>query len=37
MFRPFGFIAPNTKLFDFPIFLFLAYLMKVIPDTRRAH
>ena len=27
----------NVKLFDFPIFRFSAYLMKVIPETRRAH
>jgi hypothetical protein len=35
---PFGFIAPKMlKLFGFPIFLFWAYLMKVIPEMRRAH
>jgi hypothetical protein len=28
--RPFGFIAPKTKLFGFPVFRFWAYLMKVI-------
>ena len=27
----------NFKLFDFPIFLFWAYLMNVIPKRRRAH
>jgi len=27
----------NFKLFGFPIFQFLAYLMKVIPDTYHAH
>jgi len=25
------------KLFGFPIFRFWAYLMKVIPETHRAH
>ena len=29
--------SQNFKLFGFPIFLFLAYLMNVFPDTRRAH
>ena len=38
LFMPFGFIAPKTWLFGFPVFfLFWAYLMKVIPETRRAH
>jgi hypothetical protein len=27
----------NFKLFGFPIFRFWAYLMEVIPETRRAH
>jgi hypothetical protein len=27
----------NFKLFAFPIFRFWAYLVKVIPETRRAH
>jgi len=27
----------NFKLFGFPIFRFWAYLMKVIPETRRVH
>ena len=29
--------SQSFKLFGFPIFLFLAYLMKVIPEMRRAH
>jgi hypothetical protein len=38
LFRPFCFIAPqNFKLFGFPIFPLWAYLMKVFPETRRAH
>jgi hypothetical protein len=32
LFRPVGF-----KLFGFPAFQLWAYLMKVIPETRRAH
>jgi hypothetical protein len=36
LFRSFSFIAPkNFKLFCFPIFRFWAYLMKIIPETRR--
>ena len=31
----FGFIAPT--IIDFPIFLFWAYLTKVIPETRGGH
>jgi hypothetical protein len=30
-------IAPKTKLIGFSIFRFSEYLMKVIPETRRAH
>jgi hypothetical protein len=31
-------LLPNTfKLFGFPIFRFWAYLIKVIPETRRGH
>jgi hypothetical protein len=26
-----------NKLFGFPIFRFWAYLIKIIPETRRAH
>ena len=38
LFKLFGFIAfQNFKLFGFPIFPFWAYLMVVIPETRRAH
>jgi hypothetical protein len=34
----FGFIAPkNVNYMAFQSFNFLAYLMKVIPETRRAH
>jgi hypothetical protein len=29
--------SQNFKLFGFLIFRFWAYLMKVIPETRRAH
>jgi hypothetical protein len=29
--------SQNFKLFGFPIFRFWAYLMQVIPETRRAH
>ena len=36
--RPFILSLPNTfELFCFPIFRFWAYLMKVIPETRRTH
>jgi hypothetical protein len=35
-FRIFGLLLPKTfKLFGFPIFLYWAYMMKVIPETRR--
>jgi hypothetical protein len=27
----------SNELFSFPMFLLWAYLMKVIPETRRAH
>jgi hypothetical protein len=38
LFRSFWFYcSQNFKLFGFPIFLFLAFLFKVIPQTRRAH
>ena len=38
LFRPFGFLPPNTfKLFGVTILQFLAYLMKVIPKRRRAY
>ena len=38
LFRPFRFYcSQNFKLFGFPIFRFWAYLMKVIPEMRRAH
>ena len=30
-------LSSNFKLFDFPIFQFWAYLMEVIPETRRAY
>jgi len=30
-------LLQHIKLFGFPIFRFCAYLMKVIPETRRAH
>ena len=30
-------LSSNFKLFDFPIFRFWAYLMEVIPETRRAY
>jgi hypothetical protein len=37
LFMPFGFIAPKTGLFGFPIFFdFERHLMKVIPERRRA-
>ena len=29
--------SQNFKLFGFPIFQIWAYLMKVVPETRRAH
>ena len=35
LFRPFGFIAPKTLYYL--AFQFWAYLMNVIPETRRAH
>jgi hypothetical protein len=39
LFGPFGFIAPKdfTIIFFLQIFWFRAYLMKVIPETSRAH
>ena len=38
MLRAFGFIAPPQKknLFDLSIFQFVAYHMKIIPETRHA-
>jgi hypothetical protein len=32
-----GFINYKLRLFGFPTFRLLAYLMMVIPETRRAH
>jgi len=38
LFIPFEFLFPTTfKLFGFPIFWRWAYLMMVIPETRRAY
>ena len=39
LFRLFGVIALKTykKLFDISIYRLWAYMMKVIPETRRAH
>jgi hypothetical protein len=38
LFKPFGLRAPKTfKLFGFPTFRFWAYMMIIIPETRRAH
>ena len=34
---PVGYCSHNLKLFGYPIFRFWSYLMKVIPETRRAH
>jgi hypothetical protein len=33
---PFVLLLPNFNLFDFQIFQFWTYLMKVFPETRRA-
>jgi len=37
LFTFFGLLLPNIKLFGFPIFRFLAYLLNIITETRRAH
>ena len=38
LFRPLELLTPKTlKLFGFPTFILLVYLMKIIPEMRRAH